>query len=280
MITSCPNCNSKFEVDDAMAGHQVRCSSCQHAFTIGASSAAPSAGRVRAPNPGPSVLGLGGAGRLETGKLLLLVGKFGIFVGLIFVVFSRGCDSVGNRGVARKIAAVKEGKDKFNEKWDREAAKRGLTSTTMDAEDDPDRAISVGRARPPSSYEDMRELERKREEYRKTREEEMKNQREKRLEFEKEKDKERKELEKGEWLDLESEARGADADNTMAGYWHEWLFLIGSLGLIVGALTVAFGGTGAERIVCLIMVALVVFSIYVGGVAWAGSIINNVKGVR
>ena len=170
---------------------------------------------------------------------------------------------MGNRGVARKKAQLNESRSKFEEKWNREEAKRGLTLTRDDSR-------MFGRP-DHMAYEEMKDREQRRED-------ELERQREKREKFEKDKREDRQEMEKGEWLDLESQARTADEGNTMEGYWREWLFLIGSLGLVMGALSLAFGGTGAERIACLIIVGLVIFSIYVGGVAWTGSIINNVKG--
>jgi len=175
---------------------------------------------------------------------LLPLGKAALIAGLILVVFSRGCDSVGNRGAARRRAKVEQVRSEFAEKWEREEIKRGLKLSA-------------------DSYRNYEEVEK------------LTNARK---QFEKERQEDREGLERGKWLDLESDARVAEANNVSQGYWREWLFLIGSLALVVGALTVAFAGAGGERIVCLIIVGLIVFSIYVGGMAWTGSIINNVKG--
>ncbi|MCK4623687.1 MAG: hypothetical protein KAV00_00110 [Phycisphaerae bacterium] len=92
------------------------------------------------------------------------------------------------------------------------------------------------------------------------------------------KGKERKRLQRDEWLDLESDARNARAANDINGYWREWVFVIGSILLTLGAFAVAFRGTGAERLACLVLIGIITFSIYIGGVAWIGSIINTAKG--
>jgi hypothetical protein len=47
------------------------------------------------------------------------------------------------------------------------------------------------------------------------------------------------------------------------------------LGLLVTAAT----GTWPERIVCFVMLAIVTFSIYIGGVAWLGSAATTIKSI-
>lgn len=79
--------------------------------------------------------------------------------------------------------------------------------------------------------------------------------------------------------DLQEDARSAAYSNTMNAYWFEWLFVLGSVLLVGGLVWVGFAGSGAERIICLIMIAIVTFSIYIGGTAWIGSIANNIAGV-
>ena len=63
------------------------------------------------------------------------------------------------------------------------------------------------------------------------------------------------------------------------GYWTEWIFVIGSILLMIGLILVGFTGVGPERIICLAMIAIITFSIYIGGVAWLSSVVNTVAGV-
>ena len=71
--------------------------------------------------------------------------------------------------------------------------------------------------------------------------------------------------------DVRKDAREAAISNTKLAYFREWLFVIGSIVLAMGLLHVGFNGTGPERIICLIMLAIITFSVYVGGVPWISS---------
>jgi len=159
-----------------------------------------------------------------------------LLLGFLLVIMSRGCDSIGNRYVARAKAQHSNAKALFNDKWQRK----------MQAIDD---EIS----------EEKDEGERK------------KLQKE-RDDLVKDRGKDQKKLEKGEWRDLEITARDAAANNAINGYWHELLFVLGTMILVVGLIAVGFRGEGAERTICLIMLAIITVSLYVVGVAWMGSI--------
>ena len=128
----------------------------------------------------------------------LLVGKVLLIVALTMVVFSRGCDSVGNRGVVRSQAKVQLARsdDASRERVDelREAASKTATK------------------------------------------------------------------------------------NLIWAYWREWVFVIGSMALVIGLILVAFLGTGPERIVCFVMLGIITFSIYIGGMAWVSSMLNSIAG--
>ena len=74
------------------------------------------------------------------------------------------------------------------------------------------------------------------------------------------------------WHALETAAQDAVHKNAMGAYWHEWLFLLGSICLVLGLLQIAFQGKGVEGWICLGMVAMILFSLYVGGVGWVGNV--------
>jgi hypothetical protein len=76
------------------------------------------------------------------------------------------------------------------------------------------------------------------------------------------------------WRALEIAARDAVHKNAMWAYWHEWLFLVGSICLVLGLLQIAFQAKGVEGWICLGMVAMILFSLYVGGVGWAGDVLE------
>ena len=66
-------------------------------------------------------------------------------------------------------------------------------------------------------------------------------------------------------------ARNAEGNNTLWAFWRETAFVLGTVLLAVGLVAVGFSRTGPERWVCLVMLAIIVFSLYVGGIAWLGS---------
>ena len=82
-------------------------------------------------------------------------------------------------------------------------------------------------------------------------------------------------VEFGRWQALERAARDAAHRSAMNAYWYQWLFLLGSIALVIGLLLVAFQGKGVECWICLAMVAMILFSLYVGGVGWAGDLLKT-----
>ena len=79
-----------------------------------------------------------------------------------------------------------------------------------------------------------------------------------------------KNLEAGAWRKLGIAARDAAANNQMNAYWREIFFVFATLILAVGLLAVSWTAQGAERWVCLIMLTILTFSIYIVGMAWTG----------
>ena len=70
--------------------------------------------------------------------------------------------------------------------------------------------------------------------------------------------------------DLEKAARDARYNNAISGYWREYLFMLGTIILSLGLLSTGFSADGAAKWICLIMLAIITFSIYIGGIAWLG----------
>ncbi|MFP4355288.1 MAG: hypothetical protein ACLFUJ_09210 [Phycisphaerae bacterium] len=62
-------------------------------------------------------------------------------------------------------------------------------------------------------------------------------------------------------------------------YLHEWAFLTGTILLAVGLLITAGRSDGLTRIAAMAMVGVILFSIYIGGVAWLGSLVGTVRGL-
>ena len=224
MNVICPRCKNRMIVEKALAGKTIRCPACQNEFTAEATPQQPTVEPTPTPTPANPV-------PPEIDKPC--VGKMVLAIGLTLVLLGRGADSIGNRGVSRARAKLRDAQGQFEDKWARKEARLDEVS--------------------PDYHKQSRELRA-------------------------DKGKERKRLQRDEWLDLKSNARSAKAANDMNGYWREWVFVIGSILLTLGAFTVAFRGTGAERLACLVLIGIITFSIYIGGAAWIGSIINTAKG--
>ncbi len=94
-----------------------------------------------------------------------------------------------------------------------------------------------------------------------------------------ERSKQRSKLMSGDWSNLADAATNAGANHTMWSYFYQWLFLLGSITLTLGLLIVGFHGSGAERTICLIMIAIVTFSIYIGGMAWIEAVTTSMSGL-
>jgi len=179
----------------------------------------------------------------DAAGLARLVGIPLLMFGIVLVVFSRGLDSLGNRGVARLQAKSAAAVDQFNDTW--ETKQLALEAQIDDLQDEDELSDS--------QQERLTKLT------------------EERSELSEERNDTRNELERTDWRQLKIAARDADRNNAMWAYWREWLFVLGSLLLVVGLLAVGFYGSGPERLICLIMLAIITFSLYVGGFAWSGS---------
>lgn len=79
---------------------------------------------------------------------------------------------------------------------------------------------------------------------------------------------ERAELVEGDWQNLKRADDHAVERGTMRIYWLEWVFLLGALALTFGVVTVASLSSGPERTICFILIAVLAFSVFVGGSAW------------
>ena len=164
-----------------------------------------------------------------------------LMLGFLLVITSRGCDSVGNRYVARAKAQHQMVVKSFEDKWD---TKLQDVQDDIDSEKKKDKPVEGTLTKLAAKQKDVRE----------------------------DRDKDREKLQKGQWRDLQIASRDAAANNAINGYWHEVLFVLGTMIFVIGLITVGFRGEGAERTICLIMLAIITVSLYVVGVAWMGSI--------
>lgn len=263
---TCPK-GHRLQVADRHIGQVVKCPSCQSSFI------AQNGGEAfefdendRSENKGSPRASRGVKDLPEGVSIVSLansfVGKPLLVFGLIFVILGRGCDATSMRSVSWTEAHYRQGKVAFQLEWE---SKLSVIQQKLDRQN---RLIS-----------DLpRSLEKRDDEFR-TRMNELQNEK---ISLERELTKSRlehssalAENENGAWKPLREASLKASTDHRMAIYWYEWAFIIGTIVLVLGVLTLAFTGQGAERWSAYIMIAIITFSIYVGGAAWIESVINS-----
>ncbi len=285
----CP-CGAQFRVRDEYAGKKAQCPTCGEAVIIPVTAdeppsyvAAPGAvhepgGDVpQYPSPSPSATspwigrrsgnqwfagldsGLFGLGRLSGLACLL--------VGLILVLMARGCDALANRSAAAYNAEYELAQNEFSQEWDyKRADLQNRIDNLQENIDDLNKKMTE--AETPSAREGFRQDI---DDYRK----DMADEREKLDELGQDEQKARREQERGPWRTLRGNAKNATANNTLGRFWRELLFVFGTVVLSIGLLTVGFTGEPHERRICLIMIAIITFSIYIGGIAWLDSLLSS-----
>ena len=237
--TVCPK-GHRLQVTEAHFGEKVDCPTCGESFVVAdMSDEEPSAGSYGMMRTLTAFSRIGGRPMLAVGLLLVLV--------------SRGCDAIGRRSVDRikTKAAIAEGR--FNDEWEGKRAGIQLRIVGIEKwleeernkDDSDDEAIS-------RRSKELTELQEK---VSKSRQDQQKAQ---------------KLLELGEWRELDNAARHADANNKINAYWRVIFFVFATIILALGLLAVSWTAEGAERWVCLVMLAIITFSIYIVGTAWTG----------
>jgi hypothetical protein len=196
-----------------------------------------------------------------------------LIVGIVLVLTARGCDRLGTRSVARLHAKNKSAENQFKDKWQ---AKQQVFDDEIERYQElrKDEIKKKQEASEPYSAEQLQRHNDTLDEY----DDSISKQREKITELQEEKAETERTLAKGEWRQLKIASRDASANNAMNAYWYELLFVFGSQLLVVGLLIMGLGGQGPERWICLIMLAIITFSLYVGGIAWINSV--NFPSVR
>lgn len=167
-----------------------------------------------------------------------LVSHAVLIIGLLLALSARGCEGIAAKNVVRLQGQVDLDQRLFDE--EREAAMLDVQRRL----DDPKISNTL-------RTQLQKELEDKQTDF----------------------DKRRKELQSGEWRTTANAAARATAENRAGSYWREILFVGGTILLAFGLGATALTGQGAERWVCFGLLAIIVFSLYVGGMAWSTSLL-------
>lgn len=235
----CPN-GHRLRVTEAHFNQQIQCPTCNTSFTVPdlsnqATNEAPKIDTGAAPRRAGLSMGA-----FDAKSFAGLVGRPMLAIGLILVLLSRGCDSIGNRGVGRAQAIAQKVRTEFQDDWD----------TTRTEVENAIKEIQDNDEPTPEDSEALTENQKK-----------LAN-------LNKDQQKARQKLERDDWRQLDIDARDAAVDNRISGYWREVFFVFATVILAIGLLVVSWIAEGTERMVCLIMLAILTFSVYIGGIAW------------
>ncbi len=233
--TTCPK-GHRLQVSDAHLGQRIQCPACNESFVV------PDTGRPLSPAP-PSRLGgwkISSDLASDLNRFSLLAGRPMVAIGLVLVLLSKGCDAIGQRGVDRADAMKVRAVEKFDD---------GVKTRELDIQREIDEIAARGEVKP----DDQKKID-------------DLNKRKADLAASAAKD--RKARETGEWRELEIAAHTAITDHKINGYWRELFFVFAAIVLSLGLLVVSWGAEGAERWATLMMLAIITFSLFIGGLAW------------
>jgi hypothetical protein len=246
----CPK-GHRLRVTEAHFDKQVACPTCGTPFVV-PNLAAPAAAAAAATPAQPANGDFGVASMvpplkrnrksagLGSKSLPELAGTFGrpmLGLGLVLVLLARGCDSIGQRGVESAHSRLSDASLFVTAPYDREIRRYDQKIKTLEKAEKPDA----------KAIDDAKESRKKQQEKRK----------------------DALETFQAETLpELQLAAATAAASNISWAYWREWLFVLGAIALTLALLGVSWIAEGAERMVCLIMLAIIAFSIFIGGIAW------------
>ena len=155
-----------------------------------------------------------------------------VLVGLAFLFVARGCDTLADRGVKRQDARWQLAVSS----WDAQAKRQRLRlQSKLDAADEDDERQKLEK--------ELRELNA-----------ELVQQ--------------RRELEEDEWWELEQAVERAAGRGAMWGYWRQWLAMLGVGVLMVALGVIATSERTPDRVVAMVMLAILLWSLTVSGSIW------------
>ena len=170
------------------------------------------------------------------------LGQLILVFGFLMVIGFKGCDAVSQRYAERVKSQARLATAEFNYEYDLREARLEVDREEITA-------------KPDLSDSDRTRLERIDESLAELREERTTEQRR---------------LRRTTWQRLQHAADTADADRQQWALFYTMGFVAGTMVLTVGLLIVGLTGEGARTWICLGILAIIAFSLYVGGTAWIG----------
>jgi hypothetical protein len=231
--TTCPK-GHRLQVSDSHLGQRIQCPACNESFVV------PNGSRTPAPSSNRGGWTVSPAMAVDLPRLARWTGRPLVVVGLLLALLSKGCDAINQHGAVRASALAQAAVDQFEE--DVQFKKQVLQNEIKGL----------------SSRDDLKADDRKK----------LDELRKEAAELDAQAAKDRKSKELGEWRDLRSAARNAKRTLAVNGYWHELFFVFAAIVLVFGLLIVSWAAEGAERWISLVILAVITYSLFVGGAAW------------
>jgi len=177
--------------------------------------------------------------------LILTIGRALLLVGLVLVLLSKGCDTTGSRAGARARAKILLSQNYFDYEWEQKL--QPLVRRLQDLDDQIDDAEDSA-----PLYEESERVT------------------ENLADLQDQREKEERELRDSLDKDI-YKAVNIESKNAVHSYWRGWAFVIASTLLAVGLCLSAWNAVGPERWICLSVLLVIIYSVYVGGAAWNSS---------
>jgi len=174
---------------------------------------------------------------IEVFQVASFLGQPLFLAGLLLILLSRGCDSLGQRHVARVTAKAEVVQSQFQDRWDRD----------RDAIDTRRKALADKTDQTVEDRQQLSALDDQLQQLNQDRQEELEK------------------LRQGKWQSMAAAARDAEANNDMWRFWREGFFWLGTFVFVLGLAIIGFTEKRTERRwICLIILAIVVYAVYVG----------------
>ena len=170
------------------------------------------------------------------------IGRGLIVFGVLMVLVSRGCDSLGHRKVARLKAIAESSETRFQREWENDRADLDDEQLALNEKQDRSEAEQLRLQAIPQEIATLDRTKRT----------------------------EQRTLRQGRWRDAQVAAESAVTSNQIGGYWRRMAFLFGTMALAIGLLAVTPTTEGPERWICLVMLVVILYSVYSSGSVWDG----------
>ena len=173
------------------------------------------------------------------------LGQWLLVGGFLLVIASKGCDAVGKRYADRLKSQATLATREFNYEYDLRQSRLELEREEINSKSEI------------SNYDQQR----------------LESIDESLVELREDRDNEQRRLRRTTWQRMQHSADTADANQQQWALFHTMAFVLGSMVLVVGLLIVGLSSQGAPSWLCLGILAIIAFSLYVGGAAWMGALL-------